>query len=209
MKPAIDQIKIFGERHTATNALTKFINLNFSVSCRGYDMLGWKHRRAPLRSEWAKKRYLNTLFIFTVREPKAWLRAMGKQTWNPQQPETNNLSFSQLLTYPFEDYESIIHMWNEKYSSYIKMANEVPYAIFIRKEDFSADQQAVYNQLSNYLPSINGFKPLNTYVNGSGTQNNQNHKKQDKDYPSFNQQDLNVVDAYLDKKIAHYFGYTK
>ena len=89
------------------------------------------------------------------------------------------------------------------------MANEVPYAIFIRKEDFSADQQAVYNQLSNYLPSINGFKPLNTYVNGSGTQNNQNHKKQDKDYPSFNQQDLNVVDAYLDKKIAHYFGYTK
>jgi len=50
MNRQIDQIKIFGERHTATNALTKFINQNFNVACRGYDFLVLKHRRAPLRS---------------------------------------------------------------------------------------------------------------------------------------------------------------
>lgn len=207
MKPAIDQIKIFGERHTATNALTQFINQNFNVSCRGYDCLGWKHRRAPLRSEWAKKRYLNTLFIFTVREPGSWLRAMSKQTWNPQQPETNNLTFTELLTYAFEDYESIIHMWNEKYTSYIRMANEVPYAIFIKKEDFSTDQQSVYNQLTPYLPAKSNFQPFNAYVNGSGVQKDRDHTQQGKEYPSFNQKDLMIINAYLDKKLCAYFGY--
>ncbi|PHS73631.1 MAG: hypothetical protein COB22_00020 [Cycloclasticus sp.] len=207
MKPQIDQIKIFGERHTATNALTQFINVNFDVSCRGFDFLGWKHRRAPLRSEWKKKRYLNTLFIFSVREPHAWLRAMGKQTWNPQQPEINNLSFTELLTYSFEDYESIIHMWNEKYTNYIRMANEVPYAIFIKKEDFSADQHAVYKELCLYLQPKSTFQPIGGYVNGGGLHEGRDHKTQGKEYPDFSDQDLSIVNAYLDKKLCAYFNY--
>jgi len=121
---------------------------------------------------------------------------MGKQTWNPQQPETNNLTFSELLLYPFEDYESIIHMWNEKYCSYIKMANEVPHAIFIKTEEFSSRQEDVYKQLGHYLPAKDSFQPLNTYLNGSVAPKNRDHTQQGKEYPSFNKNDLAIVNAF-------------
>jgi len=207
MKPAIDQFKIFVERHTATNALAQFVIQNFNVLCRGRDFLGWKHRRAPLQSEWSKTSYHNTLFIFTVREPGSWLRAMDQQTWNCQQPETNNLPFTELLTYPFEDYESIIHMWNEKYCSYIRMANEVPHAIFIKIEDFSENQKSIYNELTQYLPASSNFQPLNSYLNGNHFQVNRDHAHQNKEQPSFNHKDLMIINACLDKKLCAYFGY--
>tara|TARA_B100001121_G_scaffold256694_1_gene234647 strand:- start:53 stop:268 length:216 start_codon:yes stop_codon:yes gene_type:complete len=47
----INSFKIFGERHTGTNAVGLFLRENFNLGFKYYDYLGWKHRLAPKKSE--------------------------------------------------------------------------------------------------------------------------------------------------------------
>jgi len=42
----IDSIKVFGERHSGTNAIGHFAGKNFNLKFQHYDFLGWKHRLA-------------------------------------------------------------------------------------------------------------------------------------------------------------------
>ena len=39
----IDSIKVFGERHSGTNAIGYFVGKNFNLRANRYDFLGWKH----------------------------------------------------------------------------------------------------------------------------------------------------------------------
>ena len=166
--PKVTQVKIFGERHTATNAITAFIHQNFNAQCRYYDFLGWKHRRAPKRQEWEKQDYQNTLFIFTVRNPYTWLKALHREPYYPHQPQITQLNFRDFILHSIEDYENCIQMWNEKYRGYLKMSNDVPHSLFIRMEDFLKDQEDIYNKLSNILQPSNTFQPYEKYVSGLG-----------------------------------------
>ena len=114
----IDSIKIFGERHTGTNALNLFIRENFDLTFKHYDFLGWKHRLAPKKSEWVKYDTANTLFIFLFRNPYSWLCSMYREPYYHHYLKINDRPFEEFLKFSIEDYENIICLWNQKNESY-------------------------------------------------------------------------------------------
>ncbi len=201
------QIKIFGERHTATNALSAFIQLNFSCINRYYDFLGWKHRRAPEKQEWKKQDYQNTLFIFTVRNPYTWLKAMHREPYYCHQPGIKKLSFRDFIRYPIEDYENCIQMYNEKNNGYIRMSNDVPHALFIRMEDFLDDQNMIYEQLSNIFQPKSTFQPYEKYTSGLG----ENQKKElggTTQLPPVPDSTYEIINKQLDNNLMCAFHYS-
>ena len=162
-------VKIFGERHTATNALTAFINKNFDTHTYYYDFLGWKHRRAPRKTEWQKTDYTNTLFIFTTRHPYTWVKSMHKEPYYWHHPQIKDLSLEQFMLHPFEDYEHILAMWNEKYQGYLDMSDQLPNSLFLRMEDFAMNPCQIYEELAKYLiPKTKKCIPCTEYVSGYG-----------------------------------------
>jgi len=66
----IDSIKVFGERHSGTNAIGYFSGKNFNLQFKHYNFLGWKHRLAPEQAEWSKFDVESCLFIFCLRNPR-------------------------------------------------------------------------------------------------------------------------------------------
>lgn len=167
-KPSINGVKIFGERHTGTNAVQRFVELNFNTCCFHYEILGWKHRKAPRLEEWRKTSVETTLFIFTVRNPYSWLQAMHKEPYAFHQQYLKDLSFDEFLRASIEEYENILGMWSEKYWSYLRMSEEVPHSMFVKIEAFNDDQHALYRRLEKLLDSKGKFIPFEKYVNGYG-----------------------------------------
>ena len=161
-------VKIFGERHTATNAVREFVHLNFVALCYYYNFLGWKHRRAPQKSEWLRADYENTLFIFTVRHPYSWAKSMHREPYCVHHPQLRKLGFDEFLVHPIEDYESILKMWNEKYRSYVSMCEQVPNGLILRMEDFISDQKRIYRQLCSCLDQKENFQVYDKYLTGMG-----------------------------------------
>jgi len=161
-------VKIFGERHTATNAITEFVHLNFNALCNDYGFLGWKHRRAPLKSEWQRVNYRDTLFIFTVRHPYSWAKSMHREPYCMHHPQLKKMTFDDFLIHPIEDYENILKMWNQKYQSYIDMCEQVPNSLILRMEHFISDQKNAYNQLCLHLDAKENFQIYNKYITGKG-----------------------------------------
>ena len=82
----IDSIKVFGERHSGTNAIGYFAGQNFNLETKRHDFLGWKHRLAPEREEWSKFDVESCLFIFCLRNPYSWLQAMHKEPYYEHYP---------------------------------------------------------------------------------------------------------------------------
>ena len=198
-------VKIFGERHTATNAVREFIHLNFNSLCYYYDFLGWKHRRAPLKREWGRVDYQNTLFIFTVRNPYSWAKSMHREPYCIHQPQLKEISFDEFLLHPIEDYENILKMWNEKYQSYLHMADQVPNAIFIRMEDFIANQEQTYDLLKKYLSVKDNFKPYDKYTSGWGVIDKT--IELEKVSAQLSQTQNEIIDQQLDTELVAKIGY--
>jgi hypothetical protein len=199
-------LKIFGERHTGTNALQAFITQNFNVQARYYGFLGWKHRRAPQADEWSRIDYMNTLFIFTVRNPYTWLRSMHKEPYCWHQPDLKEMPFERFLQHSLEDYENVIKMWNEKNRSYVRMCQEVPHGLFVKLEDFALDQRAVYNRIAPNLHVKGGYQPYDKYHTGFGVK--------DQSVPDslqipmdLSSEALNLVAAQIDRPLMDFFGY--
>ena len=113
--------KVFGERHTGTNAISSFLEKNFNLENKYYEYLGWKHRLAPSHEELKKFNLVDNLFLITFRNPYSWLKAMHKEPYNYNYPQIRELDFLSFLQIPFEDYENVIKMWNQKNHSYLNI----------------------------------------------------------------------------------------
>jgi len=165
----ISAFKIFGERHTGTNALSLFIRENFPLKMHYYEFLGWKHRLAPNYQEFSKFNISDTLFIFLIRNPYAWLQAMYREPYYNHYHRINELPFEEFLTFQFEDYENLMAMWSIKNTSYLEMAKWVPNALVIKLEDFRNDQNEVFKKISGFIPpKQERCIELNSYINGRG-----------------------------------------
>ena len=165
----IDSIKVFGERHSGTNAIGYFAGKNFNLKFQHYDFLGWKHRLAPKKEEWSKFEVENCLFIFCIRNPYSWIQAMHREPYYDHYPKIKDLSLESFVQFSIEDYENCIAMWNQKNDSYFRMSEEAPNSIIINVEDFHADQKKLHGHMADVLnrqdlPLIQ----MNDYVNGRG-----------------------------------------
>ena len=165
----INSIKVFGERHCGTNAIGYFAGKNFKLEFQHYDFLGWKHRLAPKKDEWSKFNVQRCLFIFCMRNPYSWIKAMHREPYYDHYPKIKDLSLENFIKFSIEDYENSIVMWNQKNDSYFRMSDEIPNSIIINIEDFHADQQKFHTKIANLLNRHD--EPLikmNDYVNGRG-----------------------------------------
>ena len=201
----MNTVKIFGERHTGTNAIESFVQSNFSVDLPYYEYFGWKHRRAPSSDEWRKTDVTNTLFIFSVRNPYSWLPAMHREPYAYHQPYLKTLNFEDFLTAPIEEYENILCMWAEKYWSYLRMAREVPNSIFIRIESFNRDQQSTFNKLEKFMNTKGKFVPFTKYVNGTGVKTTSvSHSLA---IPDLSKESLRYIASTIDRRLLEQFSY--
>lgn len=200
------KVKIFGERHTATNALHYFIEQNFGISSSYYDVLGWKHRRAPKKEEWSKVDYKNTLFIFTFRNPYTWLKAMHRQPYYYHQPQLHLQSFEEFIVAPVEDYENTIKMWNEKNDSYLNMACEVPHKLCINMEVFKDSQSIIHRKLKKWLKPIRTFTPFNRYITGSGFKDDNTYDRNNC-FPYVSDEVYSIINANLNKSLVEELHY--
>jgi hypothetical protein len=169
----IRTLKIFAERHTATNAMYEFVRRNFTVNQPYYEFMGWKHRLAPESSEWKKYRCADVLFVFLVRSPYTWLKAMHRQPYYYHQPTLKNLAFRHFIRHSMEDYENVIQIWNKKNLSYWRMASEVPNSIILRMEDFLLHQGKIWEKLGRFLTMREEkYIPFREYMTGYGASEN-------------------------------------
>ena len=185
----IDSIKVFGERHSGTNAIGYFAGKNFNLKFQHYDFLGWQHRLAPKKDEWSKFDVQNCLFIFCMRNPYSWIQAMHREPYYDHYPKIKDLSLEEFVQFSIEDYENSIAMWNQKNDSYFRMSCEVPNSIIINVEDFHADQNTFHKNLADLLNRQDlPLMKMNDYVNGRGR-----HAKKDIT--------ASLEVPYLDKKV--------
>lgn len=207
----ISKIKIFGERHTATNAIRNMIMTSFNVQVVGFDYLGWKHRRAPKPSEWKKYPVASTLFIITVRNPYTWLKAMHRQPYAPHQPDLPTLAFRNFIKFPLEDYENVIQMWNEKNKKYLEFITQVPNAVLVRTEDFSVDQETLFDELHQH--DLKGtFTPYFGYSDGmvhNQQPRNDKIKREVLTLPLIPDQVVESINDELDYDLMAKLGYQK
>tara|TARA_B100001113_G_scaffold28755_1_gene20710 strand:+ start:269 stop:895 length:627 start_codon:yes stop_codon:yes gene_type:complete len=203
----IDSVKIFGERHTGTNAINLFIRENFDLTFKYYDFLGWKHRLAPKKSEWVKHDTSNTLFIFLFRNPYAWLRSMYKEPYYHHYLKINDRSFDEFLKFSIEDYENSICLWNQKNESYLRMSTEVKHSLNIRIEDFRLDQEHIHSLIANAIgQNSRKLVELTSYINGRGIEEN---KSIDSSLaiPELTKLEKNFINSYLSRSIMRKIGY--
>jgi hypothetical protein len=203
----INSIKIFGERHTGTNALNLFIRENFDLVFKYYDFLGWKHRLAPQKSEWVKYETSNTLFIFLFRNPYSWLNSMYREPYYHHYLKINDRPFEEFLKFSIEDYENAICLWNQKNESYLKMSREVKHSLNIRIEDFRSDQANIHSSIARVIGQNSAeFIKLSSYVNGRGAED---YKSIDSSLaiPELTTSEKNFINSYLSRSIMRKIGY--
>jgi len=203
----INSIKVFGERHSGTNAIGYFAGKNFNLQFQHYNFLGWKHRTAPKEDEWSKFAVDQCLFIFCLRNPYSWLKAMHQEPYYDHYPKIKELSFEQFVQFSIEDYENAIAMWNQKNASYLRMAAEVPNSIMIPVEKFHAAQEIVHSDIQTILcQSEVPFIPMQDYVNGRGW-----HEEKEIEsslaIPNLDQNIIELINASLSPKILEQCDY--
>ncbi len=203
----IDSVKIFGERHTGTNALSLFIRENFDLKFKYYEFLGWKHRLAPKKVEWIKYDTNNILFIFLFRNPYTWLNSMYKEPYYHHYLKINDRSFEEFIKFSIEDYENSICLWNQKNESYLKMSKEVNHSLNICIEDFRLDQSKIHQQIAEMIGIKSAeFIEFNNYVNGRGVEINKDIDKS-LAIPEFSNSEINYINSYLSRSIMKEIGY--
>ena len=203
----IDSIKVFGERHSGTNAIGYFVGKNFNLKFKHYDFLGWKHRLAPQQAEWEKFEVKNCLFIFCIRNPYSWLKAMHKEPYYEHYPKIKELSFEEFIKFSIEDYENAIAMWNQKNLSYLQMSAEVPHSIVIPVETFHRSQENIHAELQKIADKPNTpFIPMNEYVNGKGRHDNEDIKSS-LAIPNIDTSTLELIRASLSDEVMKKCNY--
>ena len=198
--------KIFGERHTGTNALSSFIIENFNIKFLYYDYLGWKHRLAPNETEIQKFATQETIFLFTFRNPYSWLKAMHRDPYYYHYPKITELNFFEFVQFQIEDYENLIMLWNQKNSSYLEMINKVPISMLVKVEDFHNDQQSYFNRISSKIEFNGNFIPMDRYLNGRG-QSSDKSVTESLSVPNLSSEEIEVINRYLDKDLMKELNY--
>jgi hypothetical protein len=202
----VQSFKIFGERHTGTNALSSFIIENFNIKFLYYDYLGWKHRLAPKKNEIQKFATQETIFLFTFRNPYSWLKAMHRDPYYYHYPKITELNFFEFVQFQIEDYENLIMLWNQKNSSYLEMINKVPISMLVKVEDFHNDQQSYFNKISSKIGFNGNFIPMDRYLNGRG-QSSDKSVKESLSIPNLSREEIEVINRYLDKDLMKQLNY--
>lgn len=202
----VQSFKIFGERHTGTNALSSFIIENFNIKFLYYDYLGWKHRLAPNETEIQKFATQETIFLFTFRNPYSWLKAMHRDPYYYHYPKITELNFFEFVQFQIEDYENLIMLWNQKNSSYLEMINKVPISMLVKVEDFHNDQQSYFNKISSKIEFNGNFIPMDRYLNGRG-QSSDKSVTESLSIPSLSHEEIEVINRYLDKDLMKELNY--
>lgn len=202
----VQSFKIFGERHTGTNALSSFIIENFNIKFLYYDYLGWKHRLAPNETEIQKFATQETIFLFTFRNPYSWLKAMHRDPYYYHYPKITELNFFEFVQFQIEDYENLIMLWNQKNSSYLEMINKVPISMLVKVEDFHNDQQSYFNKISSKIEFNGNFIPMERYLNGRG-QSSDKSVTESLSIPSLSREEIEVINRYLDKDLMKELNY--
>lgn len=202
----VQSFKIFGERHTGTNALSSFIIENFNIKFLYYDYLGWKHRLAPNETEIQKFATQETIFLFTFRNPYSWLKAMHRDPYYYHYPKITELNFFEFVQFQIEDYENLIMLWNQKNSSYLEMINKVPISMLVKVEDFHNDQQSYFNKISSKIEFNGNFIPMDRYLNGRG-QSSEKSVTESLSIPNLSREEIEVINRYLDKDLMKELNY--
>tara|TARA_B100000902_G_scaffold323431_1_gene317189 strand:+ start:313 stop:939 length:627 start_codon:yes stop_codon:yes gene_type:complete len=202
----VQSFKIFGERHTGTNALSSFIIENFNIKFLYYDYLGWKHRLAPNESEIQKFATQETIFLFTFRNPYSWLKAMHRDPYYYHYPKITELNFFEFVQFQIEDYENLIMLWNQKNLSYLEMINKVPISMLVKVEDFHNDQQSYFDKISSKIEFNGNFIPMERYLNGRG-QSSDKSVTESLSIPSLSHEEIEVINCYLDKDLMKQLNY--
>tara|TARA_Y200000002_G_scaffold381384_1_gene395288 strand:- start:337 stop:963 length:627 start_codon:yes stop_codon:yes gene_type:complete len=202
----VQSFKIFGERHTGTNALSSFIIENFNIKFLYYDYLGWKHRLAPNETEIQKFATQETIFLFTFRNPYSWLKAMHRDPYYYHYPKITELNFFEFVQFQIEDYENLIMLWNQKNSSYLEMINKVPISMLVKVEDFHNDQQSYFNKISSKIEFNGNFIPMDRYLNGRG-QSSDKSVTESLTIPNLSREEIEVINRYLDKDLMKELNY--
>ena len=198
--------KIFGERHTGTNALSSFIIENFNIKFLYYDYLGWKHRLAPNETEIQKFATQETIFLFTFRNPYSWLKAMHRDPYYYHYPKITELNFFEFVQFQIEDYENLIMLWNQKNLSDLEMINKVPISMLVKVEDFHNDQQSYFDKISSKIEFNGNFIPMERYLNGRG-QSSDKSVTESLSIPSLSREEIEVINHYLDKDLMKELNY--
>lgn len=202
----VQSFKIFGERHTGTNALSSFIIENFNIKFLYYDYLGWKHRLAPNETEIQKFATQETIFLFTFRNPYSWLKAMHRDPYYYHYPKITELNFFEFVQFQIEDYENLIMLWNQKNLSYLEMINKVPISMLVKVEDFHNDQQSYFDKISSKIEFNGNFIPMERYLNGRG-QSSDKSVTESLTIPSLSREEIEVINHYLDKDLMKELNY--
>ena len=202
----VQSFKIFGERHTGTNALSSFIIENFNIKFLYYDYLGWKHRLASNETEIQKFATQETIFLFTFRNPYSWLKAMHRDPYYYHYPKITELNFFEFVQFQIEDYENLIMLWNQKNSSYLEMINKVPISMLVKVEDFHNDQQSYFNKISSKIEFNGNFIPMDRYLNGRG-QSSEKSVTESLSIPNLSREEIEVINRYLDKDLMKELNY--
>ena len=202
----VQSFKIFGERHTGTNALSSFIIENFNIKFLYYDYLGWKHRLAPNETEIQKFATQQTIFLFTFRNPYSWLKAMHRDPYYYHYPKITELNFFEFVQFQIEDYENLIMLWNQKNLSYLEMINKVPISMLVKVEDFHNDQQSYFDKISSKIEFNGNFIPMERYLNGRG-QSSDKSVTESLSIPSLSREEIKVINRYLDKDLMKELNY--
>ena len=202
----VQSFKIFGERHTGTNALSSFIIENFNIKFLYYDYLGWKHRLAPDETEIQKFATQETIFLFTFRNPYSWLKAMHRDPYYYHYPKITELNFFEFVQFQIEDYENLIMLWNQKNLSYLEMINKVPISMLVKVEDFHNDQQSYFDKISSKIEFNGNFIPMERYLNGRG-QSSDKSVTESLSIPSLSREEIEVINHYLDKDLMKELNY--
>ena len=202
----VQSFKIFGERHTGTNALSSFIIENFNIKFLYYDYLGWKHRLAPNETEIQKFATQETIFLFTFRNPYSWLKAMHRDPYYYHYPKITELNFFEFVQFQIEDYENLIMLWNQKNSSYLEMINKVPISMLVKVEDFHNDQKSYFNRISSKIEFNGNFIPMDRYLNGRG-QSSDKSITESLTIPNLSREEIEVINSYLDKDLMKELNY--
>lgn len=202
----VQSFKIFGERHTGTNALSSFIIENFNIKFLYYDYLGWKHRLAPNETEIQKFATQETIFLFTFRNPYSWLKAMHRDPYYYHYPKITELNFFEFVQFQIEDYENLIMLWNQKNLSYLEMINKVPISMLVKVEDFHNDQQSYFDKISSKIEFNGNFIPMERYLNGRG-QSSDKSVTESLSIPNLSREEIEAINRYLDKDLMKELNY--
>lgn len=154
-----DCLRVFGERHTATNWLVRLLDLNVNVTIvsKWPDASWvWKHTMPPPPQLSARR---PILIVTITKGPYSWLRSLHRVPYEYIGKKSGN--FSAWLRAPWlrlrdgrehwapSAFASPVHLWNAKNRAYSEVA--VPARVSLRYESLVAEPEAEVLRLASRL----------------------------------------------------------